>query len=52
MGKHKLGKDLTSEQVGSIVTFLKALTGDLPTEYIAKPTLPESGPNTPAADPS
>ena len=30
MGKHQLGKDLTDAQVNSIVTFLKALTGELP----------------------
>jgi len=52
MGTHQLGKDLTDEQVQSIVTFLGALTGEIPTEYVAKPTLPESGPTTPKADPS
>lgn len=28
MGKHQRGMDLTEEQIGSIVTFLKALTGE------------------------
>ena len=28
MAKHQLGKQLTDEQVASIVTFLKSLTGD------------------------
>ncbi len=30
MGHHQLGKDLVPAQVDSIVTFLKALTGELP----------------------
>ena len=51
MGKHQLGKALDEAQVASIVTFLGALTGDVPAAYVAEPTLPESGPNTPAADP-
>jgi cytochrome c peroxidase len=40
MGKHQLGIDLTPEEVASIVTWLKSLTGRLPTDYIEKPTLP------------
>ncbi|MEZ4713221.1 MAG: cytochrome c peroxidase [Caldilineaceae bacterium] len=47
MGRHQLGKDLTREQVASIVTFLHTLTGEIPLEYINPPQLPESGPNTP-----
>lgn len=47
MGKHQLGKELKPEEVSSIVTFLKALTGEADPSYIAKPTLPESGPTTP-----
>ncbi|WP_437753844.1 cytochrome c peroxidase [Sorangium sp. So ce1389] len=47
MGKHQLGKDLNQTQVDQIVVWLKSLTGDLPKEYITKPELPESGPNTP-----
>lgn len=43
---------LPAEQVADIVAFLGALTGDLPTDYIAEPELPASGPETPAADPS
>jgi cytochrome c peroxidase len=35
MGKYQLGKDLTDAQVNGIVTFLKSLTGELPTH--AKP---------------
>jgi len=52
MGSYQLGKDLTDEQVNSIATFFDALTGPIPTEYIAKPELPADGPATPAADPS
>lgn len=53
MGKHQLGKQLTDEEVASIVTFLGALTGPLPAaDKIAAPTLPASGPTTPAPDPS
>ncbi len=49
MGEYQLGKNLTPEETTSIVTFLKSLKGEIPAEYIAKPKLPESGPNTPKA---
>lgn len=49
MAEHQLGKTLTDEETDSIVTFLSSLKGDLPTEYIAPPELPASGPNTPKA---
>lgn len=49
MGEYQLGKALTAEETTSIVTFLKSLKGEVPAEYIAKPKLPESGPNTPKA---
>lgn len=52
MGRHQLGKELDPAQVASIKTFLGSLTGDLPTDYIKQPTLPESGPETPKPDPS
>ena len=52
MGAHQLGKTLTPEQVSQIHAFLTSMTGDLPLDKITPPTLPESGPNTPAADPS
>ena len=53
MATHQLGRDLTPEQVNDIEAFLKTLTGKPVDEaYIAKPTLPESGPNTPKPDPS
>ena len=52
MGKHQIGIDLSEEQVADIIAFLGALTGEPDAEYIAKPVLPESGPDTPAPDPS
>lgn len=52
MAHHQLGKDLTDAEVASIVAFLQTTTGDLPTDYIAKPELPPSGPKTPKPDPS
>lgn len=52
MGTHQLGKDLSKEDVDSLVTFLKSLTGELPTKAIAAPTLPKSGKATPKPDPS
>ncbi len=48
MAEYQLGRQLTDAQVDSIVTFLNALTGEIPTEYIKKPDLPPNGPNTPA----
>lgn len=52
MASHQLGRELTDEATAEIVTFLGALTGELPTAYIEEPTLPPSGPQTPAPDPS
>ena len=52
MGKYQLGLDLTDVEVESIVTWLKSLTGELPTAYIAAPTLPKSSASTPRPDPS
>lgn len=52
MGAHQLGRELSDEDVRLITAWLNALTGELPTAYIAKPTLPESGPDTRKPDPS
>jgi cytochrome c peroxidase len=49
MGEYQLGKALTPEETTSIVAFLKSLKGEIPAEYVAKPELPASGPNTPKA---
>ena len=37
MAQHQLGKTLTPEQVTSIVTWLRALSGEIPADYIAAP---------------
>jgi len=50
MGRLQLGKQLSDKDVTSIVTFLHALSGAPPAEYIAKPALPPSGPKTPKPD--
>ena len=47
MGEYQLGKQLKDEQVASIVTFLKTLTGTIPAEYIQQPELPKSTAKTP-----
>jgi cytochrome c peroxidase len=40
MAHHQVGEDLSKDDVASIVAWLGALTGDLPTKYIAAPRLP------------
>lgn len=52
MAAHQLGRDLSAEDTRLITAWLNALTGTLPTDYIQKPTLPESGPETPKPDPT
>jgi cytochrome c peroxidase len=47
MAEYQLGKPMAAEDVASIVTFLKTLTGDIPTEYIKPPALPKSTAKTP-----
>ena len=37
MAAHQLGKDLTPEQVSRIVSYLNALTGEIPASYVAQP---------------
>jgi len=44
MGYHQVGVTLEPAQIADIVAFLGALTGEVDAAYIAKPTLPESGP--------
>ncbi len=48
MAEYELGKRLTQQDVDSIVTWLKSLTGEIPAEYIRKPELPASTARTPA----
>lgn len=50
MGEYQLGKQLKKEEVDSIATFLKALTGELPTAAIAEPKPFPSGKDTPKPD--
>jgi len=47
MGRHQLGKELSKQDIGSIVTFLRTMTGPLPLELINKPELPASTKATP-----
>jgi len=41
MMKHQLGKTATPEQKADMIAFMTALTGNLPTDYIAEPELPQ-----------
>jgi cytochrome c peroxidase len=53
MAEHQLAKGkLSPAETKSIVVFLEALTGKVDPAYIAKPKLPDSGPETRAPDPS
>jgi cytochrome c peroxidase len=47
MAEYQLGKNLTEEQVHSIIAWLKALTGAIPAEYVEMPILPKSTAKTP-----
>ena len=52
MAEFQNGKQLKPVEVQSIVTFLKALTGQIPLEYVKQPPLPKSTAATPKPDPS
>jgi cytochrome c peroxidase len=52
MGHHQLGVELDYKEVADIVAFLNSLTGVVDKAYVAKPSLPESGHDTPAPDPT
>jgi len=52
MGQLQLGSELSDADVTAVVTFLRALSGAPPADYIAAPALPPSGPRTPKPDPS
>jgi cytochrome c peroxidase len=43
MGQYQLGRRLTDQQVTSVVTWLKSLTGTIPRDYIALPAFPAAG---------
>lgn len=52
MGEYQLGKQLKKEEVASISTFLKALTGEVPAAMVAEPKPLPGGKDTPKADPN
>lgn len=53
MGRHQVGREITAPDIEKIVTFLGALTGELPpADFIAAPTLPASTETTPKPDPA
>jgi cytochrome c peroxidase len=47
MAELQLGKTLKPEEVASIVTWMKSLTGEIPADYIKEPPMPKSTPKTP-----
>tara|TARA_R110000850_G_scaffold9196_25_gene34032 strand:- start:217 stop:1245 length:1029 start_codon:yes stop_codon:yes gene_type:complete len=47
MAFHQLGREISDDDIKSIVVFLGALKGELPMEYIKEPELPADGPDTP-----
>ena len=50
MAEYQLGKTLSKENTDSIATFLNALTGEVPAEYVKEPELPKSTSKTPKAE--
>jgi cytochrome c peroxidase len=52
MAEHQLAKPLPNEQARSIISFLRALKGELPADFIKEPALPAAGPELPKPDPS
>ncbi len=52
MAWHQLGVEIKDEDRILVVAFLRSLTGELPSEYIKEPKLPESTDKTPKPDAS
>jgi cytochrome c peroxidase len=52
MAKHQMAKTLSDAQVKSIIVWLKALTGEIPADYVKEPALPKSTAKTPKPDTS
>ena len=52
MGEIQLGFELTDSETEEIVTFLKALTGEIPEHALKLPVLPASTRDTPRPDPN
>jgi cytochrome c peroxidase len=46
MGRYQLAVELSERDVNAIVTWLEALTGELPSAYIQEPSLPPDGQNS------
>lgn len=42
MARHQIGEELPDDEVHAIVAWLGALSGELPSQYIQKPALPEA----------
>jgi cytochrome c peroxidase len=47
MAEYQTGKRLDAAATDSIVTWLRSLTGEIPTDYVKQPELPESTARTP-----
>lgn len=47
MAEYQRGRRLSERQIQDLVTWLEALTGDIPAEYIQEPQLPKSTATTP-----
>ncbi len=47
MGRHQLGKTLSDAETAAIVTWLKALSGDIPKDYVAEYKVPKEIPAAP-----
>lgn len=52
MGEYQLGRQLKKEEVDSITTFLKSLTGEVPRAMMVEPRLLAGGKDTPKPDPT
>ena len=52
MAEHQNGRKISKAEIASIVTWLKALTGPIPEDYVKPPALPKSTAATPKPDPS
>jgi cytochrome c peroxidase len=51
MATHQLGEELEPADLTLVLAFLDSLTGTIPTDYVAKPELPETTGATPAPIP-
>lgn len=52
MGRHQLGKELSADDVRSIATWLKTLSGDIPKDYVAEYKVPSEIPPAPKPGPA